>query len=175
MTKDAGIVVAIPPDLKEWVDAQAEDIGVNAAIWIRMLVFAARKGRGAPAAPVAPVHAALPAPSGEVTVLQWRDGVQPLHGASIEASNVDRDAWRGAVDDEPASEASGVDVDAMIAARVAEADASGAFETMAPVEAFGSPPQADIVYGGFGGVRSLHRPPMAFAAGNQPRHLRNAF
>jgi hypothetical protein len=45
MTKDAGILVAIPPALKEWVDAQAEDIGVNAAIWIRMLVFAARMGR----------------------------------------------------------------------------------------------------------------------------------
>jgi hypothetical protein len=160
VTKDAGILVALPRDLKEWVDAQAEDIGVNAEIWIRMLVFAARKGRASVSPPSLP-RIAAPVPAAESTVLEWQEGVQPLYG--------DPDAWRGPVDDDSRGETSGVDIDAMIAARVADADAAGAFAPPSPpIEMFGRPP-AEY---GVGGVRSLHRPPVPFTAGNQPHHLR---
>ena len=150
MTKDAGILVAIPPDLKAWVDAQAEDIGVNAAIWIRMLVFAARKGRGIPH--VQPAEA----PRFEARIeaspryqLEASQAWQPADSVST-----DPDAWRGPVDDDAGdAQASGVDVDAMVANRLAEVEAAGPVERMVPVEVFGPPQQADIIYSGFGGVR----------------------
>jgi hypothetical protein len=64
----------------------------------------------------------------------------PLGGA-------DPDAWRGPVDDDAGeAQASGVDVDAMVANRLAEIDAAGPVERMAPVEVFGPPQQADIIY-----------------------------
>jgi hypothetical protein len=163
MTKDAGIIIAIPPDLKDWVDAQAEDIGVNAAIWIRMLVFAARKGRAAPVS----LQALVAPPSHHGVPVRVVEELPPSGDGAA-----DPDAWRGPVDDEAGdAQASGVDVDAMVANRLAEVDAAGPVERMAPVEVFGPPQQADIIYGGFGGVRSLRRPAPAYSPANQPRHL----
>jgi hypothetical protein len=177
MTKDIGVIVALPPELKEWVEAQAEDIGVNAAIWIRMLVFAAWKGR----ASVAPVLPPAGGPSrhalGHAVTHSAIDAAldQQPYAPFLPPADVadDPDAWRGPVDDESGGDASGVDIEEMIASRLADVDTSGPVSRMPPVEAFGPPPHADIVYGSTGGVRSLHRPPIPFAAGNQPRHLRS--
>jgi hypothetical protein len=159
MTKDAGILVAIPPDLKEWVDAQAEDIGVNAAIWIRMLVFAARKGRAAPIGQ----PAAMPAIAWTLPATQ--PAAWPVDPGQAGQPH-DLDDWRGPADD-AAADAAGVDVDAIIAARVAEADAAGLTAQAQPYEAFAAgPPQQAVPAGN---VRSLRRPAPLYSPATQGR------
>jgi len=160
MTKDIGLLIAIPPDLKAWVDAQAEDIGLNAEIWIRMLVFQARKRRAGAAQEMPP-----PVQSGPTEV--WSTGWgEPATGPYPRND----DAWRGPTDDEPPDIT--VDVEAMIANRVAEAESAGLTQSAAqPYEAFaaGPPPSS----AGASNVRSLRRPPPQFSPSLQPGHLRN--
>jgi hypothetical protein len=169
MSKDIGIVVALPPALKEWVDAQAEDIGVNAAIWIRMLVVAAAKGRNAlPQGPIA-FRPAMETPR----VPRFQIGTTELPEGDP-AADVDLDVWRGPVEDEQGEgQASGVDVDAMIAGHVAAAEVSNVMR-MPPIETFGPPPPSAAVIGlvGGSGVRSLRRPAPAYSPAMQPSHLR---
>lgn len=143
-TKDTGILVPIPPDLKEWVDAQAEDIGVNAAIWIRMLVFAARKKHFAPLIQ-AQIAQAIPAHTAQA--------IQPVEYDAA-GNTIDPDAWRGPVDDDTAD--ASIDVDAIIDSRLAEAEAAGVTApAQQPYEAFGAPPPNVTP---IGGARALRRP-----------------
>jgi hypothetical protein len=177
MSKDISIRVGLPPDLKEWVDAQAADIGANAAIWIRMLVVAARKGYAAPRGPQAPPAAAprleRMVTRGEIDAALARRGLAGEAGAdAADPAVVDPDAWRGPVEDEPGEGGSGADVDAIVAGRVAEADAGGLTSAQA-YEASGRPPAA-VILGPLngGGARSLRRPPPAYSPAMQPAHLR---
>jgi len=152
VSKQSGIRAVIPPgELAEWVQHQAEDIGCDAATWIRMLVVAARKqGRAAIPTPRVPVLAS-PAGSG----LQYADNQE--------------DAWRGPVEDEPAGEASEAEIAAMIEGKLAEADAQGMTASAAePVEMFASRPPAP----GAGSTWALRAPPPRYSAGSQPAHLR---
>lgn len=136
MSKDIGILVAIPPELKAWVDSQAEDIGLNAAIWIRMLVFQARKRRGA-----APKSAVVETDVAEIFApTRFVEPVPQPHAD---------DDWRGPVDDETEPPTDPAAVEALVAGRLAEAEAQGLTQSsdqsvMAPAPA--------------GNVRALVRP-----------------
>lgn len=172
MSKDIGIRITLPPDLKAWVDEQAEDIGANAAIWIRMLVVAARKQRTQ--APRFQIGTA-----GNAATSAWSPGLvvhaeSEFHDAMpLPGGEADPDAWRGPVDDAPGDvQTSGVDVDAIVADRVAEADAAGLTAAAQPYEAFAASPAAPVLGpANGGGARALRRPPPAFSPANQPRHL----
>jgi len=166
MTKDIGILVAIPPDLKAWVDAQAEEIGLNAAIYIRMLVFAARKRRinpiGFPARESQPAEAprfearTLPAPQPAAYHQEVSQAVQPRQPVEYgeHGNTIDPDAWRGVVDDEEPGDST-VDVEAIINSRLAEADAMGlTAAAQQPYEAFGPPVSAVPI----AGTRAVRRP-----------------
>jgi hypothetical protein len=173
MSKEISIRVALLPDLKEWVDAQAQDIGATAAIWIRMLIVAARKGH------VVQFGQPAEAPRFEARMVSARP-YQPEASQSGQLSTStgnasDPDAWRGPIEDEPAEDGQGggVDVDAIVANRVAEADASGLTAPAQPYEAFASPPGAAVLGpANGGGARSLRRPPPAYSPAMQPAHLR---
>lgn len=58
MAKDVALIVALPADLKVWIDEQAADMGLEAVTWVRMQLFQMRK-RGTPT-PTAPEAAAEP-------------------------------------------------------------------------------------------------------------------
>ncbi len=149
MSKDIGVIVALPPAVRDWVEAQAEDLGVTAAIWIRMLVVAAARGRSAlPAGPAiqsAPALPRAPAPA-------------PADDASA-SGGLDPDAWRGPPDDD-----SDADIDAIVAGRMADAAAAVTSDAYAAPVILG-PPNG-------GGARPLRRPPPAYSPARQPSHLR---
>jgi len=156
LSKDIGILVPLPPDVKAWAEAQAEDIGLNAAnvgVWIRMLVHREWKRCNAP----------------KISKAEY-EAVSVFPSLLANTATTDDDAWRGPVDDEQGDAVSTVDVDAIIAARVAEASSAGLTDPAPqPYEAFGPPAPAATS----GNVRSLRRPPPQFAAVSQPNHLRN--
>jgi hypothetical protein len=155
MSKDIGVVVALPPDVKAWVDAQAEDTGINAAIWIRMLVFQARK-RGAPTTGIVP----------QLTVTRDASFVPHYEVPAAVLDDADPDAWRGPVDED----ASGIDVDAMVAGRLTAAESAGlTAQPQEPYEAFGKPPAMTVFP--TGAVRALRRPVSQYSPATQPRHL----
>lgn len=54
MTKDTAIIIALPVDLKQWIDEQASDLGLESVAWVRMQLFHMRK-RG-PAVQVVDIH-----------------------------------------------------------------------------------------------------------------------
>src|SRR5882672_2354509 len=101
MSKDIGILVPLPPDVKAWAEAQAEDIGLNAAnvgVWIRMLVHQAWKQRSAPK------YTSPFRPEGAPVLLQpteygQESGDEKMWSVPTGFAGTD-DAWRGPVDDE---------------------------------------------------------------------------
>lgn len=46
MPKDVALIVALPADLKTWIDEQASDMGLEAVTWVRMQLFQMRKRAG---------------------------------------------------------------------------------------------------------------------------------
>jgi|GEM_PF-2025481 hypothetical protein len=174
MAKDIGVIVALPPAVRDWVEAQAEDLGVTAAIWIRMLVVAAARGRSAlPAGPaIQPAHAAPRAPAPAPAALGLPDGDDDA-GAS---GGLDPDAWRGSPDDESPGDdaaqdaAQDADIDAIVAGRVAEAAASA--PPAALPDAYSAPAPVILGPANGGGARPLRRPPPAYSPARQPSHLR---
>jgi hypothetical protein len=97
--KDIGIVVALSPEVKAWVDQQAEAEGLQAATWLRMQVFRMRRGMESRPLRVPPdtrrLEAILP---GAVTYVADPEGVNQADEA-----------------------AAGVDISAMVEERLAEA------------------------------------------------------
>ncbi len=157
MSKDIGVMVPLTPEVKAWVEAQAEDIGLNAAnagVWIRMLVHQAWK-RGQRIAATTAHEVPFP------DLLQPQ--VMALGDAARMAQSIARqsnpDAWRGPVEeDEPPTDPA--DVEALVASRLAEAEAAGLTQSleqasMAPTAAAGN-------------VRALVRPPPRFSPSAQP-------
>ena len=167
MNKDIGVVIALPAELKHRVDAMAAQVGLSAQTLMLAWVLQGMKG---PAAAISTLDNAV----GRAADYAVRRGSDPaqLHFSSARSPvypQDDDDAWRGPPDDEP-QPASDVDVDAMIANRVAEAESAGLAQPPGQAyEAFGPPtptsPQVN--------VRSLRRPPPQFAPANQPHHLRS--
>jgi len=81
---DSDLTLTLAPDLREWIDAQATDIGCDAATWVKMLLVARRKGRGAievptQPLPLLPAHAPFP------------PRAEPNYSLNV----LDDDAWRG--------------------------------------------------------------------------------
>lgn len=158
MTKPLGIRIVLSPELTAWVGIQAEDIGCDAATWIRMLVVAARKQERVP----------LPTPRVPAPASVSSDLQRPYAAGPDDISS--DDTWRGPVEEEPAGEASSADIAAIIEGKLAEAEAAGAMASPGqPVEMFSSrpPPPASS-----GTTRALRAPPPRYSTGSQPAHLR---
>lgn len=176
-------MVAIPPDLKAWVDAQASEIGVNAVIFIRMLVFKARRDN---ANVGLPSHGPVAAPRVGAAVVV-RAPLQ-VSAPSPDAQAPDPDAWRGAVEDDddvqaqpaqqgapaqqpqPAAEdGPPVDIDALVAARVAEAlDAQRDYAPPEPTEMLSRRPSAV----GHPATMALRQPASRYT---MPAHIAGGF
>lgn len=160
-----GLRIIIPPDLKAWIEAEAEELGCDAATWLRMLAVDARRHGRKLTFPQygQPVQRELP--------LQPMQRNAALHPSA--PSVPDDDAWRGPVEDAPAGaeqpEANAAEINAIIERQLANAEADGALTPPPPpTEMFArSPPQA-----GSDGTRALSRPPSKYGAAAQPAHLR---
>lgn len=65
-SNDERLVIRMPKELREWIDAQASDLGLDAATWVRMRLTQAMKGPAA-TAPVLfgaePVAHSVPEPT----------------------------------------------------------------------------------------------------------------
>lgn len=96
-TKAKTIRITVSDDLKAWIDAEAEDVGLDATSWVKMILVAKRKGRSvipvstpseaiAPSLPALPGHLPLPP--------------RPDPGYSLNLP-LDDDSWRGPVDNSP--------------------------------------------------------------------------
>jgi hypothetical protein len=96
-TKAKTIRITVSDDLKAWIDAEAEDVGLDATSWVKMILVAKRKGRSvipvstpseaiAPSLPALPGHLPLP--------------LRPDPGYSLNLP-LDDDSWRGPVDNSP--------------------------------------------------------------------------
>jgi hypothetical protein len=154
--KDIGVMIALTPDLKSWVDSQAAEMGLNgpyaASIWIAMMVFQARKRQNSrqPQAHHAPP---LPTPP-----------------AAFEPQQLpvpEEDLWRGPVeDDEPPP----ADIDELVSKRLAEAESQGLTQptNSADTHAVASVPG---VAGAGTNVRPLRRPAPRFSPAMQPGWL----
>jgi hypothetical protein len=44
-SKDERLVIRMPSELREWIDAQAEEIGLDAAAWVRMRLTQQMRGK----------------------------------------------------------------------------------------------------------------------------------
>lgn len=150
MSKDISVVVVLSPEEKQEVEAKAAYVGLSVQELMRAWVRQALKGQ--PRDPV-------------------QQGLDAIYADAEERRRADsEDAWRGPPDDDDPQPASDVDVDAMIANRVAEAESAGLAQPPQPYEAFGGP---QPIQGAPANVRSLRRPPPQFAPANQPHHLRS--
>ena len=154
--KDIGVMIALTPDLKSWVDSQAAEMGLNgpyaASIWIAMMVFQARKRQGSKQA--SPHYGPLlPAPP-----------------AAFEPQQLpvpEEDLWRGPVeDDEPPP----ADIDELVSKRLAEAESQGLTQ---PTDSADTHPVASVpgVAGAGSNVRPLRRPAPRFSPAMQPGWL----
>lgn len=180
-TSKQALRINISDDLRSWLDAQAEDLGCDAATWVRMLVTAARK-QGAVALDVPQVPTRLPTkvptrlPSsvaqvpGQVPGQAPAPPTRPAYALDVpevgpEAESEVDDSWRGPVDDDIGPTA----LDALIADKLASTALSPA--PGPPVEVFAPrPPGAPGL--STGGVRAIRAPPPRFAPASGPAHLR---
>jgi len=151
--KDIGVMIALTPDLKAWVDSQAAEMGLNgpyaASIWIAMMVFQARKRQNSKQASAPP----LPAPP---AVFEPQQLPVP-----------EEDLWRGPVeDDEPPP----ADIDELVSKRLAEAESQGLTQ---PTDSADTHPVASVpgVAGAGTNVRPLRRPAPRFSPAMQPGWL----
>ena len=126
MSKDVALIVALPPDLKAWVDAKAADIGLEAVTWLRMQVFAMRKAENEP------------------QPQRWQ---QPIDNGTPET--------------ELEIEGPPADLDAIVQAKLAEAEEAG---LTAPRHDPDAPPPLDET-----NVRPLRRAPMPHTT--MPAHM----
>jgi len=154
--KDIGVMIALTPDLKAWVDSQAAEMGLNgpyaASIWIAMMVFQARKRQGSKQASV---HYGPPLP------------IPPAAFEPQQLPVPEEDLWRGPVeDDEPPP----ADIDELVSKRLAEAESQGLTQ---PTDSADTHPVASVpgVAGAGGNVRPLRRPAPRFSPAMQPGWL----
>jgi len=160
--KSTTIRLTIAPDLKAWIDLQAEDIGCDAATWVKMLVVAARKGLAMPSGPLPVVIPQFSFPS--PTVLG-----QDLRTYSTSTAASADDAWRGPVEDQPVDTATTPEMSALLAAKLAEAEANGSLNPpLPPQEVFAQPSQ--VFHGK--GLRVLVRPPAKYSIASPEGSLR---
>lgn len=138
------ISLSLSDDVRDWLAAEAAQLGCDAATLAQMLVVAARK-RGPVEIPL-PAQPALPLPNSAAS--------SPA-AAEVADRTSDPDAWRGAPDDEPP------EVDALRAHMVPAAP---------PTEMFAHRPLATMPT--MTSTRALSRPPNPYLAGNQAPHLR---
>ena len=156
MSKDIGVVIALPAELKHRVDAMAAQVGLSAQTLMLAWVLQGMKGPTAGISALDTAVTARVAAAGQVLGKAYPQD--------------DDDAWRGPLPDDDPEPASDVDVDAMIASRMAEAESSGLAQPPGQAyEAFG-PPTAQVAPAN---VRALRRPPPQFAPANQASHLRS--
>lgn len=145
-----GIRVTISPELRAWIDAQAEDHGCNAATWIGIALKQLMKQGFVLAGP-----------------LQSRLPPQPAPPPEWYAQPSDNDAWRGPVEEAPQPAAS-PELEAILERKLAEAEAAGATMVPVPTEMFARmPPQPES-----GTLRALSRPAPKYSPALQPAHLR---
>jgi hypothetical protein len=146
--EDIGVVIAMPAELKHRFDSIAAQAGISTPTLILALALQGLKGPSVEPSP------ATPPPSLQTAGYpQYED-----------------DAWRGPPPNDDPEPASDVDVDAMVASRVAEAQSAGLTEPPGQAyEAFG-PPTSQVAPAN---VRSLRRPPPQFGTGSVPPHLRS--
>jgi len=154
--KDIGVMIALTPHLKSWVDSQAAEMGLNgpyaASIWIAMMVFQARKRQNVRRPPE---HHALPIP----------DAPEFLESPQFPVPQ--EDLWRGPVeDDEPPP----ADIDELVSKRLAEAESQGLTQ---PTDSADTHPVASVpgVAGAGTNVRPLRRPAPRFSPAMQPGWL----
>ena len=160
--------IIFAPELRAWIDAQAEDIGCDAATWVKMLVVAARKQGCVPmATPRVPAAAEPRAPPGTAGSVQQHPLVGDYDAQAMVDAN-SQDSWRGPVEDAP-GDAVSRDIADVIEQKLAEAEVSGATVPAQPVEMFSSRPPAPV---GSGTTRALRSPPSRYSVGAQPAHLR---
>lgn len=153
VSKDIGVVIALPAELKHRIDAMAAQVGLTAHTL--MLAWVLQGMKGPAAAPVASAY---------------RNDPNFVAVSELPAE----DAWRGDPNADEPEQPSNVDVDAMIASRVAEAESAGLAQPPGQAyEAFGPPTPAGSVIRQDANVRSLRRPPPQFAPANGPSHLRS--
>lgn len=150
----------IPPDLRAWIEAEAEELGCDAATWLRMLAVDARRHGRKLAFPQygPPAQRELPLPERHVIL---PDAPVPTLG--------DDDGWRGPVEEEP-QPATNAELEAVIARKLAEAEAAGATQPAVPTEMFARQPPG--LQAGGGSIRALSRPAPKYAPALQPAHLR---
>ena len=154
MSKDIGVVIALPAEMKHRIDAMAAQVGLSAQTLMLAWVLQGMKGPGA--APFVPFNGTP----------NHRGGTRVIAELPVD----DDDAWRGPPPDDDPEPTSDVDVDAMIASRVAEAESAGLAQPPGQAyEAFG-PPTAQVAPAN---VRALRRPPPQFDPANQASHLRS--
>ena len=164
-SKDIGVVIALPAELKHRIDAMAAQVGLSAQTL--MLAWVLQGMKGPPERVAAPARVTVEAMQeierGESKSFRTVEGLMTdLHA--------DDDAWRGPPPDDDPEPPSDVNVDAMVASRVAEAESSGLAQPPGQAyEAFG-PPTAQVAPAN---VRALRRPPPLFAPNNQASHLRS--
>lgn len=152
MSKDIGVVLALPAELKHRIDAIAAQAGI--ATQTLMLAYVIEGLKRRPASENS-MFAILP------------EKRQPAVVALSELVQAE-DAWRGAPDDDPVDPS--IDVDAMVADRIAHAESAGLTAPAAePYEVFAAGPPPSISPTN---VRSLRRPPPQFSPAVQPGHLR---
>lgn len=80
MPKDIALIVALPADLKVWIDEQAAELGLEAVTWVRMQLFQMRKRGGHAPSTAEPA----PEPEGE-----------PIDIDAMVASSLDEAAAQG--------------------------------------------------------------------------------
>lgn len=84
--KDDRLVIRMPQALREWIDAKADEVGLDAASWVRMRLTL--EMRGMPPAPAAPETFVLDTtnwPAASITQPADRTVAQPLDPAALDA------------------------------------------------------------------------------------------
>jgi len=154
MPKPHTLRLPLPDDLLEWIETQADDLGCDAATWIRMQLVAMRK-----------------AASGLVsmpTVFRAQPVSVPPEACQGEAEPM-QDAWRGPVEDEP-SDAAPAAIDAVVEKALIMTEASGPDAgPLPPIEMFAKSPDAAAAPNG--ATRALSVPPRRYSGANQPPGL----
>jgi len=151
-SKQPALRLALTDDLRAWIETQAQDIGCDAATWIRMQLVAARKAASGAIPPVATFtrDIGLPRP---------------------EPRQADPDAWRGSIEDDPTMATEAIEaIGGAVERALAEAENSGAtLPTPEPVEMFARTPAGASPSNG--ATRALSVPPRRYSGNNNPPGL----
>jgi hypothetical protein len=149
-SKQSTLRLALPDDLRAWIEQQADDIGCDAATWIRMQLVAARKGANGAVVPLATFtrDIGLPHP---------------------EPRQAEEDAWRGPIEDEPSS-APPEAIAALVERTLSHSESSEpSAASLPPMEMFAKSPDAAAAPNG--ATRALSIPPRRYAGTNNPPGL----